>query len=390
MARPRTGRCARCPAPRTSPTSPTRPSSPIQTPSQTSAQTIPRYRASRQASSTTSRSMAGPTTATRLAPTHSPTMRCVVCCNKASISIGPSLTSSHTQPEIERLDMQHVILTALFHQRNYLAPLKQKRPKRMLDIGCGTGKWCFEMANEFPKCRVEGIDLSPIQPKISCENVDFFMDDINRPEWWHCTQPYDYIHTRMSLGIFRDFREIIQKGFNNLNPGGWMESQEIYSKVYCNDGTMPPDYALLEWTQTEDEAAMRLGRPLRIANKLKRWYEQAGFVDVHEEIFAIPVNSWPKDERMKVLGKWFYWNMCAGVHAWSIEYFVTALGWSPAEVEVYLAHVRTALADKSVHAYYKVYVVWGRKPRADEPPSKTPKPPDWPQPPADNDFSYAS
>ena len=180
------------------------------------------------------------------------------------------------------------------------------------------------------------------------------MDDITRPEWWYCTQPYDYIHTRMSLGIFNDFREIIQKSFNNLNPGGWMESQELYPKVYCNDGTMPSDYALLEWTANEDDAAMRLGRPLRIANKLKRWYEQAGFVDVHEEIFAIPVNSWPKDERMKVLGKWFYWNMCAGVHAWSIEYFVTALGWSPAEVEVYLAHVRTALADKSVHAYYKV------------------------------------
>jgi hypothetical protein len=112
---------------------------------------------------------------------------------------------------------------------------------------------------------------------------------------------------------------------------------------------------------------------------------------------------------MKVLGKWFYWNMCAGVHAWSIEYFVTALGWSPAEVEVYLAHLRTALADKSVHAYYKVYVipirmnlpvsfklifaryvVWGRKPRPDEPPSKTPKPPDWPQPPGDDGASYMS
>jgi len=188
----------------------------------------------------------------------------------------------------------------------------------------------------------------------SCDNVDFFMDDITRPEWWRCTQPYDYIHTRMSLGIFNDFREIIQKSYNNLNPGGWMESQELYSKVYCDDGTMPPDYPLLEWTENEDAAAMRLGRPLRIANKLKKWYEQAGFVDVHEEVFAIPVNSWPRDERMKVLGKWFYWNMCAGVHAWTIEYFVTALGWSPAEVEVYLAHLRTAIADKSVHAYYKV------------------------------------
>jgi precorrin-6B methylase 2 len=41
--------------------------------------------------------------------------------------------------------MQHVVIKALFHQKNYLAPLKPKKPKRMLDIGCGTGKWCFEM-----------------------------------------------------------------------------------------------------------------------------------------------------------------------------------------------------------------------------------------------------
>lgn len=39
--------------------------------------------------------------------------------------------------------MQHAIFKALFNQRNWFAPLK--RPKRALDIGCGTGKWCIEM-----------------------------------------------------------------------------------------------------------------------------------------------------------------------------------------------------------------------------------------------------
>jgi len=39
--------------------------------------------------------------------------------------------------------MQHAIIKALFGQRNWFAPLK--RPKRILDIGCGTGKWCLEM-----------------------------------------------------------------------------------------------------------------------------------------------------------------------------------------------------------------------------------------------------
>jgi hypothetical protein len=158
----------------------------------------------------------------------------------------------------------------------------------------------------------------------------------------------------MSLGSFTDFREIIQKSYNNLKPGGWMESHEIFSTLFCDDHTMPADYPLLEWQLLLDKAAMQLGKPLRIANKLKRWYEQAGFVDVHEEIFPIPVSSWPRDERMKLLGKFFGWNMVDGVQGWTMEFFVQGLGWSQEEVEVYLSHVRKGLADKSVHAYYKV------------------------------------
>jgi SAM-dependent methyltransferase len=303
--------------------------------------------------------------------------------------------------------MQHAIIKALFGQRNWFAPLK--RPKRMLDIGCGTGRWCLEMGTfaaqlhlfwttqlttgsqgvskgsgmwcassyrpHLTAQQVEGIDLSPIQPDVyvtppptsflaplrpclisnsTPANVDFFIDDIRRKEWWHCTQPYDYIHTRMSLGIFQDFREIIQKGFNNLEPGGFMESHEIYPKIYCDDGTMPADYELLEWTRMQDKAAMTLGTPLRIANKLKTWYEQAGFVDVHEETHSIPINSWARDSKFKLLGKFMLWNMCQGVHAWTVEYFARALQWTDVEVEVYLAHLRNAIGDRTVHAYYKV------------------------------------
>jgi hypothetical protein len=285
--------------------------------------------------------------------------------------------------------MQHLIIRALFDQHNWFAPLK--RPKRILDIGCGTGKWCMEMGtstaqqhsahptDEWQQRRFHGRGSKALtcrpssQPRMhrfpnqhctstdlaltagsTPDNVDFFIDDIRRKEWWHCTQPYDYIHTRMSLGIFRDFREIIQKGFNNLEAGGYMESHEIYPTVYCDDGTMPPNYELVEWTRMQDKAAMTLGMPLRIANKLKTWYEQAGFVDVQEEIFRIPVNSWAKDPRYKLLGKFMMWNMCEGVHAWTIEYFTKALQWTDTEVEVYLAHLRNAIGDKSVHSYYKM------------------------------------
>jgi len=189
----------------------------------------------------------------------------------------------------------------------------------------------------------------------------------------------------MSLGIFRDFREILQKAFNNLEPGGYMESHELYPKIYCTDGTMPADWELLEWTRLTDKAAMQLGTPLRIANKLKTWYEQAGFVDVYEEVFHIPVNAWAKDPRDKLIGKFMMWNMCEGVHAWTVAYFIKALGWTEVEVEVYLAHLRTAIVDKSVHAFFKVYVVHGRRPRVDELPSRVVKPVHWPQEPGSDD-----
>jgi len=166
--------------------------------------------------------------------------------------------------------------------------------------------------------------------------------------------PMDYIHTRVLLGCFEDFREIIAKSFRYLKPGGWMESQEYMPTVYCDDGTMSQDYAFAEWTQTQDRAAMTLARPLRIANKLKRWYEQAGFVDVHEEVFKLPINSWPKDPQFKMLGRFNETNLLDGLQAFSLQMFQKGLGWTKDEIEVYLVHVRKALSDRNVHAYHKM------------------------------------
>lgn len=72
---------------------------------------------------------------------------------------------------------------------------------------------------------------------------------------------------------------------------------------YCDDGTMPPDWPFADWHRTMDLASMQLDRPLRIANKLKRWFREAGFVDVHEEVFKVPCNAWPRDSHLKNLGK---------------------------------------------------------------------------------------
>ncbi|KAF2752173.1 S-adenosyl-L-methionine-dependent methyltransferase [Sporormia fimetaria CBS 119925] len=285
------------------------------------------------------------------------------------------------QPENDRLELQYEILKVLMRGKNYFAPLDERNTRKILDIGTGTGKWAIEMGNKFPHAEITGTDLSPIQPEWVPNNVKFVIDDANEEDWM--IDPQDFIHTRVMLGCFEDFRVIIAKAFRHLKPGGWMESQEYMPTVYCDDGTMSPDYAFAEWTQTQDKAAMNLGKPLRIANKLKRWYEQAGFVDVHEEVFRLPINSWPKDPRFKMLGKFSAENLLDGLQAFSLQLFQKGLNWTKEEIEVYLVGVRQALLDRSVHAYHKVYVVWGRKPYDDE--LGVPSPPSYPPPPPPKD-----
>jgi hypothetical protein len=51
------------------------------------------------------------------------------------------------QIENERLDLQYELLKVVYGGRHYFAPLQ--KPKKILDIGTGTGMWCLEMGECF-------------------------------------------------------------------------------------------------------------------------------------------------------------------------------------------------------------------------------------------------
>lgn len=61
-----------------------------------------------------------------------------------------------TQPESERLDLQYELLKVLFGMRDYFAPLHD--PRKILDIGTGTGKWAIEMGMLLKPTRGFGRD----------------------------------------------------------------------------------------------------------------------------------------------------------------------------------------------------------------------------------------
>lgn len=156
--------------------------------------------------------------------------------------------------EAERLDFQYAIHQHAMNETLHYAPLSS--PRTVLDIGTGTGAWAIQMGDAYPDAIVEGTDLSPIQPNNVPDNVHFLVDDAEQEDWAVPNNHYDFIHTRILMGCFEDFRFIIRQGFKHTKPGGWMESHDVMHPPFCDDGSMPDDWPFKEWSQYIEDASM--------------------------------------------------------------------------------------------------------------------------------------
>ncbi|KFZ12534.1 hypothetical protein V501_04187 [Pseudogymnoascus sp. VKM F-4519 (FW-2642)] len=67
------------------------------------------------------------------------------------------------EAELDRIDMCHAKYYALLEKKRFLAPIGSN-PQKILDLGCGTGIWCIDVADEYPSAEVIGVDIAPTQP----------------------------------------------------------------------------------------------------------------------------------------------------------------------------------------------------------------------------------
>ncbi|KAL4788343.1 hypothetical protein BJX76DRAFT_344981 [Aspergillus varians] len=265
--------------------------------------------------------------------------------------------------EMDRLDMQHHICKMLTGERLFFAPLIN--PRTVLDIGTGSGIWPIELASIFPHAQITGTDLSPCQPNEVPVNVHFIVDDITEDEWLWDHNSLDYIHAGHLSGSLPSYKELIRKTYSHLKPGGWAEIHEFDTMVKCDDGTMPPldessfsTYPFQDWCDLQIQSGHRSEplRQFRVAHRLARGMRELGFVDVQERIFKAPVNPWPTDPHLCEIGKWMEANILEGLSGWSYKPLMT-LGWSKAEIEVFLVNVRKSVQNCHVHAYLNFHVI---------------------------------
>lgn len=171
----------------------------------------------------------------------------------------------------------------------------------MLDVGTGTGRWAVDFGDLYPQATVIGTDLSPIQPSWVPHNVSFEIDDC-RDEWVF-KHPFDFIHIRGLYGCLEDWDHLYSQAFQNLVPGGYIEQVETDIIHHSDDGSIS-NTKIEEAGILSVKSAENFGKTFDIVKGMKDKMTKAGFVDVTERRFKLPVGPWPKDKYLKTVGRY--------------------------------------------------------------------------------------
>jgi hypothetical protein len=140
----------------------------------------------------------------------------------------------------------------------------------------------------------------------------------------------------------------------NLAPGGWIEQIEFDVRVKSDDGSLPADSVLAGWGDNFIGCGERAGRSLTTQETMRASIEAAGFVDVHERLYKVPMGPWAKDRLLKEVGllNLQHWKSgLEGYAMWLLTKFGAPTPWTKEEVEIYLVNVRKELKDSRIHAY---------------------------------------
>ncbi|KAE9367019.1 S-adenosyl-L-methionine-dependent methyltransferase [Stipitochalara longipes BDJ] len=266
------------------------------------------------------------------------------------------------ETEVDRLDMFHHILKLVSNGKLYEAPLP-KDVQRVLDIGCGTGLWAIDFADEHPSAEVLGVDLMPIQPQFVPPNCKFEIDDIE--EDFTYRQPFDFIHCRYMAYAVKNWPRLIGQIYAHTTPGGFVEFTDFDLIIRSDDGSMD-NTTMQTWTNTLPQAGRLLGREPCPGPKLEQWVRDAGFTNIVTKIYKLPIGPWPKDPNFKLVGAYYHVTVSQGVEGFSLRLYMNVLKWSYEELQVLLAKVRKDLNTRSIHGYTTMYKVMAQRPGGPE------------------------
>ncbi|KAI9497451.1 S-adenosyl-L-methionine-dependent methyltransferase, partial [Zychaea mexicana] len=143
------------------------------------------------------------------------------------------------EEEAERIQLKNDLIKLAF-EGEFALPIDFHKIEhgRVLDVGCGPGHWCFDLAQDYPRLHVIGVDNvnmfpDPSSVPANCELIKYnVLDGLTHTLFPEAS--FDCIHIRfMCLAFTREqYSQVIDDCWRLLKPGGYLEILEMDMMVY--------------------------------------------------------------------------------------------------------------------------------------------------------------
>lgn len=213
----------------------------------------------------------------------------------------------HSAAEFDRLEDQAIAYNELMSQKIVHAPLHE--PQKILEVGCGTGNVCRQLAQQYPEATVLGVDITPVPPFANTPpNISYIKGDIKQvasSDPRLISGDLDYIYERLLISGMTSWPSHIRKMAALLRSGGYLEMHEAACRWYkCSSASplVPHDddheiSADWPWWATVLRGAEQLGLDFDIGCNAQRYMRDAGLVDVVVKRYVVPLGTWLAGER---------------------------------------------------------------------------------------------
>ncbi|KAM0228443.1 hypothetical protein ACHAPO_010776 [Fusarium lateritium] len=148
----------------------------------------------------------------------------------------------------------------------------------------------------------------------------------------------------------------------NLKPGGYVEMQEYDAWIFSDDDSCDRAPWTMEWVSKLDEASKMFGKQINVARYHKQWMIDAGFEDVQERVYRIPIGPWAKDPALKELGKFELTHMQMSVESHTPALFTRVWNYSQDQVMVLMEGVKREFRSRDLRLITTYRFLTGRKP----------------------------